>query len=228
MNDDMRIRDVLNAPPAMAWADPAAQRSDAMDMGERRGSVQPSGDDGRIYRTDQGDGSGQHAPDWERSTTATAARPDAREATERFRANASPAPAGPDGSAGLSTADLAAPRKAPDGQDGSAGPGSVDRDADGRSGDAAGRRALLFGDGDANTFRQRWVEVQAAFVDDPQRAVQEGDALVAEVMQHLARVFSTEKERLESDWKQGRDAGTEDLRQAFQRYRSFFDRLLSL
>jgi len=76
-------------------------------------------------------------------------------------------------------------------------------------------------------FRQRWSDTQARFVDDPQGAVQTADALVAELMQSLARGFSEHKGRLESHWQSGGTPDTEDLRQALQRYRSFFDRLLS-
>ena len=46
-------------------------------------------------------------------------------------------------------------------------------------------------------------------------------------MQRLAETFSEERSRLESQWDSGEDASTEDLRVALQRYRSFFDRLLS-
>jgi hypothetical protein len=76
-------------------------------------------------------------------------------------------------------------------------------------------------------FRQRWSDTQARFVDDPQAAVQTADALVAELMQSLAGGFSEHKRRLEAHWQSGGTPDTEDLRQALQRYRSFFDRLLS-
>jgi hypothetical protein len=65
------------------------------------------------------------------------------------------------------------------------------------------------------------------FVDDPQEAVQTADGLVAELMQSLASSFDEHKGRLESAWQSGDDPDTEELRQALQRYRSFFDRLLS-
>jgi hypothetical protein len=42
----------------------------------------------------------------------------------------------------------------------------------------------------------------------------------------LAQTFSDERTSLESQWEQGADVSTEDLRVAMQRYRSFFDRLL--
>jgi hypothetical protein len=80
---------------------------------------------------------------------------------------------------------------------------------------------------DAETFRARWTDVQNGFVDAPRRAVEAADALVAEVMQHLAKTFADERSGLEAHWDRGDDVSTEDLRTAFQRYRSFFERLLS-
>jgi hypothetical protein len=46
-------------------------------------------------------------------------------------------------------------------------------------------------------------------------------------MQRLANSFAEERQNLESQWDRGDDVSTEDLRIALQRYRSFFDRLLS-
>ena len=84
----------------------------------------------------------------------------------------------------------------------------------------------LFPANEARGFLDRWGEVQSRFVDDPKRAVHDGDALVAEVMQTLAASFARHKADLEGQWNTG-DAATDDLRQAFQRYRAFFQRLLS-
>ena len=50
---------------------------------------------------------------------------------------------------------------------------------------------------------------------------------MADLMQRLAASFSNERERLEAQWDRGDDVSTEELRVAFTRYRSFFDRLLS-
>jgi hypothetical protein len=94
--------------------------------------------------------------------------------------------------------------------------------ADGGGGDVA-----LLDPADEERFRQRWGDVQARFVDDPQEAVRTADGLVAELMQSLAQAFSGHKGRLESQWQQGGNPDTEELRQALQRYRSFFNRLLS-
>ena len=85
----------------------------------------------------------------------------------------------------------------------------------------------LFDSQRANDLRDRWHALQARFVDDPREAVQTADALVAELMQTLARSFTAHKGELEAHWQRGGDPDTEQLRQALQRYRSFFDRLLS-
>ena len=85
----------------------------------------------------------------------------------------------------------------------------------------------LLDEAQSDGFLQRWTEVQARFVDDPQGAVRDGDSLVAELMQALAASFSAHKESLEQQWRSGGEPGTEELRLALQQYRSFFQRLLS-
>jgi hypothetical protein len=90
------------------------------------------------------------------------------------------------------------------------------------------RTTPLFPTDEAERFRSRWQETQTGFVDEPRNAVEQADKLVAEMMQRLAKVFSDERSRLEEQWSRGDDIDTEDLRVALQRYRSFFDRLLSV
>jgi hypothetical protein len=46
-------------------------------------------------------------------------------------------------------------------------------------------------------------------------------------MQQLAKRFNQERSSLEGQWSRGEDVSTEDLRVNLQRYRSFFERLLS-
>ena len=75
-------------------------------------------------------------------------------------------------------------------------------------------------------FMARWTAIQTTFVDEPRKAVEQADTLVAEVVRELARVFADERSRLESAWSRGTDVSTEDLRQALQRYREFFHLLL--
>jgi hypothetical protein len=98
---------------------------------------------------------------------------------------------------------------------------------------ASGQRAddardlALLDDRETQDFLGRWSDVQARFVDDPKAAVRDGDSLVAELMQALAQRFSQHKGQLEEQWNRGGEPDTEDLRLALQRYRSFFQRLLS-
>jgi hypothetical protein len=86
----------------------------------------------------------------------------------------------------------------------------------------------LFPAGDLENLRARWREVQGDFVDEPRKAVEQANELVEGVIQKLTDVFSNERSKLEKEWGQGKDVSTEDLRQALRRYRSFFDRLLSV
>jgi hypothetical protein len=86
----------------------------------------------------------------------------------------------------------------------------------------------LFDDAVTGELRERWTDVQSAFVDEPRTAVEQADALVADVMKRLASGFADERKSLEGQWSRGDDVSTEDLRLALQRYRSFFDRLLSV
>jgi hypothetical protein len=86
----------------------------------------------------------------------------------------------------------------------------------------------LFAANEAEQLHRNWTDIQAGFVDEPRRAVEQADGLVADVMQRLAAAFAKERQMLEQQWDRGGDADTEELRQALQRYRSFFDRLLAL
>jgi len=73
----------------------------------------------------------------------------------------------------------------------------------------------------------RWNEIQGKFVDEPRSAVQQADALVSDVTEKITQMFTDEHSTLESQWKQGNDVSTEDLRKALQRYRFFFNRLVA-
>ena len=88
-------------------------------------------------------------------------------------------------------------------------------------------RTPLFPDDEVQELRSRWDSVQASFVDEPRRAVEEADNLVATAMKRLPEQFAGERDNLEAQWDKGGDISTEDLRLAMQRYRSFFGRLLS-
>jgi hypothetical protein len=80
---------------------------------------------------------------------------------------------------------------------------------------------------DAGGYRERWTSVQTRFIDEPRETVSDADELVADVIQSLARRFAEERQSLEQQWQSGSEVSTEDLRQAMQHYRSFFERLLA-
>jgi hypothetical protein len=89
-------------------------------------------------------------------------------------------------------------------------------------------RLPLFPEAELGDFRRRWQDTQSAFVDDPRNAVRAADELVGSVLTRLEQVFADERAKLEHEWDKGENVSTEDLRLALQRYRSFFDRLLSV
>ena len=86
----------------------------------------------------------------------------------------------------------------------------------------------LFEGDRARELKTRWTDVQAQFVDDPREAVKAADALVDEVIRDLSALFADERSGLEAHWSRDEEVSTEDLRQALRRYRSFFERLLSI
>ena len=144
----------------------------------------------------------------------------------------SPTDSGPaGGTAGLSTADMAAAGTSATVD----AAGTAARGSDGATVPATARPAgrtsdetPLFASDQASSLRTRWQDIQTGFVDEPRSAVQSADALVAEAMQQLAAMFADERRALEQQWSEGQQISTEDLRIALQRYRSFFNRLLSI
>jgi hypothetical protein len=133
----------------------------------------------------------------------------------------------------LTTADLAssAPRQAANqnGAQSSSTENASQPTANASTNDGQGDTASqLFPTEEAQAFRSRWDTIQTGFVDEPRRAVEQADSLVADTMKRLAEVFAQTRSDLESQWGSGSDVSTEDLRLALQRYRSFFDRLLSV
>ena len=89
------------------------------------------------------------------------------------------------------------------------------------------RPSALLPTAEGGDLRRRWDTIQTGFVDEPRRAVEDADGLVAQTMKRVAEVFAQERASLEKQWSEGEDVSTEDLRVAMKRYRSFFDRLLA-
>jgi hypothetical protein len=130
----------------------------------------------------------------------------------------------------LTTADLAQGKKPANTTD-IRGPQAVNSDpgAEKRVTDQRSSVATpLFPGDELENLRTRWKEIQTGFVDEPRKAVEEADGLVASAMKRLAEVFAQERSGLEQQWDRGDNVSTEDLRVALQRYRSFFVRLLSV
>lgn len=76
----------------------------------------------------------------------------------------------------------------------------------------------------ASSLDARWNEVKGMFVDDPRQAVSRADSLIGEL---LDEVVSRHRRDL-AHGLDGPDISTEDLRFALRRYRTFFDRLLTI
>jgi hypothetical protein len=95
-----------------------------------------------------------------------------------------------------------------------------------RAQEAVGMTPLL-SDSEIGDLRSRWSNIQAEFVDEPRHAVEQADQLVATAIERLQEGFSNERASLEKQWASGKDASTEELRLALQRYRAFFGRLLN-
>src|SRR2546430_6093402 len=51
----------------------------------------------------------------------------------------------------------------------------------------------LFPNNELDNLRNRWKEIQTAFVDEPRKAVEQADGLVASAMKRLAEVFAEER-----------------------------------
>ena len=86
----------------------------------------------------------------------------------------------------------------------------------------------LFPAHQCTTLRDEWQAIQADFVDSPRASVEKADALVKKTIDTLSSSFADMRNSLETTWEKDREVSTEDLRLAFQNYRSFFQRLLSL
>ncbi len=112
------------------------------------------------------------------------------------------------------------------GQQGSARPGleAMESGAPDSTGAVASHTLLP----NAEPFRRRWESVQVGFVDDPVQAVDDAEALVSSVMNELVAGFRAQRERLEAYRSNGNETSTDELRDAFRRYRDFFERLLQV
>jgi hypothetical protein len=90
---------------------------------------------------------------------------------------------------------------------------------------AAGTSASLVGSLDADGIRNRFLDIQAGFVDEPRQAVEEAGRFVDELLQQVADALREQRAQLAGATDEG---STEDLRLALRAYRQFVDRILGL
>jgi hypothetical protein len=118
-------------------------------------------------------------------------------------------------------ADTPAPEGLPEPEpDATAGaPASTDAPA------TAGTSASLVGSLDADGIRNRFLDIQAGFVDEPRQAVEEAGRFVDELLQQVADALREQRAQLAGATDEG---STEDLRLALRGYRQFVDRILGM
>jgi hypothetical protein len=78
---------------------------------------------------------------------------------------------------------------------------------------------------DAERVRNRFLDIQAGFVDEPRQAVEEAGRLVEELAQQVIDALQAQRSQLQVPVA---EASTEDLRIALRSYRQFVDRLLGM
>jgi hypothetical protein len=90
---------------------------------------------------------------------------------------------------------------------------------------AAGTSASPVGTLDADGIRNRFLDIQAGFVDEPRQAVEEAGRFVDDLLRQVADALREQRAQLAGATDEG---STEDLRLALRAYRQFVDRILGM
>jgi hypothetical protein len=90
---------------------------------------------------------------------------------------------------------------------------------------AAADAPALLGSLDAGEIRNRFLDIQAGFIDEPRQAVEEAGRFVDDLLRQVADALQQQRGQLAGATDEG---STEDLRLALRAYRQFVDRLLGL
>jgi hypothetical protein len=88
---------------------------------------------------------------------------------------------------------------------------------------AADAGTALLGSLDVADIRNRFLDIQAGFVDEPWQAVEEAGRFVDDLVRQVADALQAQRGQLGES-----EGSTEDLRLALRAYRQFVDRLLGL
>jgi hypothetical protein len=91
-------------------------------------------------------------------------------------------------------------------------------------GAGAGARLLT----DQAGLRERWLQIQSGFIDDPRASVTEAAGFVGEIATTIVTAVQERERSLRGAWDTNGDADTEDLRNALREYRTFFELLTKL
>jgi hypothetical protein len=103
------------------------------------------------------------------------------------------------------------------------GPAAETAEAPAEEPPAADAPATLLGSLDVAGIRNRFLDIQAGFIDEPRQAVEEAGRFVDDLVRQVADDLQAQRGRLA-----GAEGSTEDLRLALRAYRQFVDRLLGL